>query len=296
MVGFTFYEAQFLDLLASYAFELDRLDEALRHSCAALMLSRRTGQRRSRSSRSHASPASRPDTRTRRARGACGVRSKPKKPVVRSASWEQQRDELAAPVLAVSGAEFERGRVAGRRLTLDEAVDYALEVLPMRDLPSGTVTFLFTDVEGSTKLLHELGAEAYAEALTEHRRVMREAFAAEGGVEVDTQGDAFFFAFPTAAGALARRERWPGARGGTDHGADRACTRARRSHRRGLHRRRRAPRRTGRRFGPRRPGDPLGGDAELVELTAHRPRRAPPQGHRRARSRSSSSATGHSRR
>ena len=72
-----------------------------------------------------------------------------------------------------------------------------------RDLPSGTVTFLFTDVEGSTKLLHELGAEAYADALAEHRRVLREACGAEGGVEVDTQGDAFFFAFPTAPGALA---------------------------------------------------------------------------------------------
>ncbi len=71
------------------------------------------------------------------------------------------------------------------------------------DLPTGTVTFLFTDVEGSTKLLHELGAEAYAEALAEHRRVIRDACAAEGGVEVDTQGDAFFFAFPTAPGALA---------------------------------------------------------------------------------------------
>ena len=71
------------------------------------------------------------------------------------------------------------------------------------DLPTGTVTFLFTDVEGSTKLLHELGAEAYAEALAEHRRLIREACAAEGGVEVDTQGDAFFFAFPTAPGALA---------------------------------------------------------------------------------------------
>ena len=78
---------------------------------------------------------------------------------------------------------------------------------PVRaDLPSGTVTFLFTDVEGSTKLLHELGAEAYAEALAEHRRVIREACAAEGGVEVDTQGDAFFFAFPTAPGALAAAE------------------------------------------------------------------------------------------
>jgi predicted ATPase len=72
-----------------------------------------------------------------------------------------------------------------------------------RDLPSGTVTFLFTDVEGSTQLLHELGGEAYAEALAEHRRVLRDAFAAHGGVEVDTQGDAFFVAFPSAPGALA---------------------------------------------------------------------------------------------
>jgi predicted ATPase len=74
--------------------------------------------------------------------------------------------------------------------------------LPRTDLPSGTVTFLFTDVEGSTRLLHELGAEGYSEALAEHRRIIREACAAEGGVEVDTQGDAFFFAFPTAPGAL----------------------------------------------------------------------------------------------
>ena len=71
------------------------------------------------------------------------------------------------------------------------------------DLPSGTVTFLFTDIEGSTKLLHELGAEGYAGALAEHRRVIREACARHDGVEVDTQGDAFFFAFPTGPGALA---------------------------------------------------------------------------------------------
>ncbi|HEX9599772.1 MAG TPA: adenylate/guanylate cyclase domain-containing protein [Gaiellaceae bacterium] len=71
-----------------------------------------------------------------------------------------------------------------------------------RDLPSGTVTFLFTDIEGSTRLLHELGAADYANALAEHRRVLREAFSAHGGVEVDTQGDAFFVAFPTATGAL----------------------------------------------------------------------------------------------
>ncbi len=71
-----------------------------------------------------------------------------------------------------------------------------------RDLPTGDVTFLFTDVEGSTKLLHELGEDRYAEALAAHRRTLREAFGAHGGVEVDTQGDSFFVAFPTAPGAL----------------------------------------------------------------------------------------------
>ena len=70
------------------------------------------------------------------------------------------------------------------------------------DLPTGTVTFVFTDVEGSTSLLNELGAEAYADALAGHRTVIREACSRNGGVEVDTQGDAFFFAFPTAPGAL----------------------------------------------------------------------------------------------
>jgi predicted ATPase len=72
-----------------------------------------------------------------------------------------------------------------------------------RDLPAGDVTFLFTDIEGSTRLLHELGAERYADALAEHRSVLRSTFDAHGGVEVDTQGDAFFVAFQSAAGALA---------------------------------------------------------------------------------------------
>lgn len=71
-----------------------------------------------------------------------------------------------------------------------------------RELLSGTVTFVFTDVEASTRLLHELGAEAYAEALAAHRKCVRDAFAARGGVEVDTQGDAFFFAFADAASAV----------------------------------------------------------------------------------------------
>jgi class 3 adenylate cyclase len=71
-----------------------------------------------------------------------------------------------------------------------------------RTLPSGTVTFLFTDIAGSTRLLHELG-DAYADVLAEHRRVLREAFARHRGVEVDTQGDAFFVAFGRASDALA---------------------------------------------------------------------------------------------
>ena len=71
-----------------------------------------------------------------------------------------------------------------------------------RELPTGTVTFLFSDIEGSTRLLDELGAERYAEALADHRRVVRRACESRGGIEVDTQGDAFFVAFPTAPEAL----------------------------------------------------------------------------------------------
>jgi predicted ATPase/class 3 adenylate cyclase len=69
------------------------------------------------------------------------------------------------------------------------------------DLPTGTITFLFTDIQGSTRLLHALGPDGYANALAEHRRVLRDAFTSHGGVEIDTQGDAFFVAFPTAQGA-----------------------------------------------------------------------------------------------
>ena len=68
--------------------------------------------------------------------------------------------------------------------------------------PTGTVTLLFTDIEGSTRLLHDLGPEAYAEELAAHRRVLRTAFARYGGVEMDTQGDAFFVAFAQAPSAL----------------------------------------------------------------------------------------------
>jgi class 3 adenylate cyclase len=67
--------------------------------------------------------------------------------------------------------------------------------------PTGTVTFAFTDIEGSTALLKELG-DAYGEVLAAHRRLFRDAFGAHGGIEMDTQGDAFFFAFPRARDAV----------------------------------------------------------------------------------------------
>jgi class 3 adenylate cyclase len=69
-------------------------------------------------------------------------------------------------------------------------------------LPSGTVTFLFTDVEGSTRLLERMGAAEYERALREHREIARGVFADHGGVEVDTQGDSFFVVFERARDAV----------------------------------------------------------------------------------------------
>jgi YVTN family beta-propeller protein len=71
----------------------------------------------------------------------------------------------------------------------------------MAELPSGTVTFLFTDIEGSTRLLKQLG-ERYSQVLDAHRRILREAAAAREGREIDTQGDSFFFAFARANAAV----------------------------------------------------------------------------------------------
>jgi class 3 adenylate cyclase len=88
----------------------------------------------------------------------------------------------------------------------------------MATLPSGTVTFVFSDIEGSTGLLKRLG-DRYAELLADHRRIVREAFGRHDGVEIDTQGDSFFFAFARARDAVAaavdvQREHaerdWPG--------------------------------------------------------------------------------------
>ena len=72
----------------------------------------------------------------------------------------------------------------------------------MAVLPGGTVTFLFTDIEGSTRLLQELG-DAYGDVVRDHRRILREQLGDKGGTEVDTQGDAFFYSFPRARDAVA---------------------------------------------------------------------------------------------
>ena len=71
------------------------------------------------------------------------------------------------------------------------------------ELPVGTVTFLFTDIEGSTQLLKQLGGDRYGEALADHQAILREAFAGHGGHEIDTQGDSFFVAFRRAKDAVA---------------------------------------------------------------------------------------------
>jgi len=88
----------------------------------------------------------------------------------------------------------------------------------MAELPSGTVTFLFTDIEGSTRLLARL-RERYADLLADQQRLLRAVFAEHDGSEIDTQGDSFFVAFPRAREAVAAavagqralvRHEWPG--------------------------------------------------------------------------------------
>ena len=127
----------------------------------------------------------------------------------------------------------------------------------MTGLPTGTVTFLFTDIEGSTTLLQRLGDQRYAEVLAEHQRLLREAFAKGNGQEIDTQGDAFLVAFSRARDALvaavaAQRaltvHPWP----------DGASLRVRM----GLH-----------------TGEPLSGAADYVGLDVHRAARICAAGH-----------------
>src|SRR4051794_7725297 len=72
----------------------------------------------------------------------------------------------------------------------------------MAELPRGTVTFLFSDIEGSTRLLAQLG-DRYANALDEHRRLLRLAFGAHDGRELGTEGDGLFVVFASAREAVA---------------------------------------------------------------------------------------------
>jgi adenylate cyclase len=72
----------------------------------------------------------------------------------------------------------------------------------LKNLPTGTVTFLFTDIEGSTTLLQRLGDRRYAEVVEEHRRILRAAIQQHSGQEVDSQGDALFAVFPSAQQAV----------------------------------------------------------------------------------------------
>jgi class 3 adenylate cyclase len=72
----------------------------------------------------------------------------------------------------------------------------------MSALPAGTVTFVFTDIEGSTELIKRLG-EGYGEVLSAHRRLVRDTLTAANGTEIDSQGDAFFFAFARTRDAVA---------------------------------------------------------------------------------------------
>src|SRR5256885_11313745 len=82
-----------------------------------------------------------------------------------------------------------------------ECVVYPFRRCCMRELPTGTVTLLFTDIEGSTRLLQQLG-HRYDGILTECRQLLRAAFHRWNGYEVDTQGDAFFVAFARATDAV----------------------------------------------------------------------------------------------
>jgi len=82
-------------------------------------------------------------------------------------------------------------------------------------LPAGTVTCVFTDIEGSTALLKRLG-DRYGDVLRTHRRIVRDTFSPSGGIEIDTQGDSFFFAFPRAREAVAAAVEVQRAHAGTE--------------------------------------------------------------------------------
>ncbi len=147
-----------------------------------------------------------------------GVRQSPRKETVAllAEALELSEDDRAAFV-AAARRESGRPAPAPSAASLPSAVP-GEATLSARALPSGTVTFLFTDLEGSTHLLQQLGVARYAEALETVRRLLRAACAQHHGLEVDATGDRSFFAFaqaPEAVAAAAQAQRalaahtWP---------------------------------------------------------------------------------------
>ena len=154
-----------------------------------------------------------------------------------------------------------------------------------RDLPHGTVTLMFTDIEGSTRLLRELG-DGYADVLAEHRQRVREVIAAYRGAEVDTQGDAFFVAFTRASDAAsAAADIQQALRHGTVSIRIGLAHRRAGRHRRGVRGHRRAPRRAHHERRSWRPSRTLGANTVVAgrRRTHPRPGRASSEGHGRAR-------------
>jgi predicted ATPase/class 3 adenylate cyclase len=113
--------------------------------------------------------------------------------------------QLLADALGLSGDDRSAFLAAARRplsLSADPAATPPPDAPSSSSLPEGTVTFLFTDIEGSTRMLQQLG-DGYAQTLGMHQALLRAACAAHAGREVDTKGDAFFVAFASAPEAVA---------------------------------------------------------------------------------------------
>ena len=170
----------------------------------------------------------------------------------------------------------------GEGRELDASCPAAMITARARRSPTGTVTFLFTDVEGSTRLLRELGAEAYADALAEHRRVIREAAPPRAASRSTPRGTR---SFSRSRPHRERSRRRPLSRRRSRRvrsGPGRPAYRDAASGRGGIRRRGRPPRRPHRSLRPRRTGPRLcRGGAAPVHRPA-RPRRASLQGSRRA--------------
>src|SRR5437867_2107837 len=109
--------------------------------------------------------------------------------------------EIGQPGLCFSAYGHKFGITIWRLKACRTEAAMVERVRPDVNLPGGTVTFLFTDIEGSTRLLQELG-DGYGQVVADHRRLLRDVFATAGGHEVDTQGDAFFYSFPRAKDAV----------------------------------------------------------------------------------------------